>query len=89
MNEPEQRAIWKKDASDCSSPVGTRIDVTIKLADSSDPESNSKTEVLQEVAMTAQFRHPNIVKLHGVVNDGRVRYNTLHHSVWDWSRCVI
>lgn len=67
MNELEQRAVWKRQ-SDCS-----RIDVTIKSADSStNPETSLKVDVLQEVAMMAQFRHPNIVKLHGTVNDGRV-----------------
>ncbi len=66
MNEPEQRAVWKRDIDSC------RIDVTIRSPDSTDPERDSKVEILQEVAIMAQFRHPNIVKLHGAVNDGRV-----------------
>ena len=66
MNEPEQRAVWKRNTD------GSRIDVTIKSADSTDPESSNNMDVLQELAMMAQFRHPNIVKLHGAVNDGRV-----------------
>lgn len=66
LNEPEQRAVWKRDLD------SSRIDVTIRSPDPTDPDTSNKVEILQEVAMMAQFRHPNIIKLHGAVNDGRV-----------------
>ena len=62
-NEPEQRAVWKNDQNGCG------MNVTIKSADFT---NSNKLDILQEIAIMAQFRHPNIVKLHGAVNDSSV-----------------
>ncbi|CAI8019033.1 Ephrin type-A receptor 8 (Fragment) [Geodia barretti] len=47
-----------------------KLDVAIKvLSDASD--ETSKVKFLQEAAIMSQFRHPNVIKLYGVVSDGR------------------
>ena len=67
--EQVQHGIWRK------GPDETRVDVTIKSVHSEESESNKKLNrslLLQEIAIMGQFRHPNIVKLHGAVHDQTV-----------------
>ena len=47
---------------------GQVIDVAIKVL-SSESDENSKIKFLQEAAIMSQFRHPNVIKLYGVVSD--------------------
>ena len=47
---------------------GQVIDVAIKVL-SSELDENSKIKFLQEAAIMSQFRHPNVIKLYGVVSD--------------------
>ena len=51
-----------------SSPVGP-VDVAIKTLKNTSDEQE-KVKFLQEAAIMGQFRHPNIVKLHGMVTVG-------------------
>ena len=55
------KGVWK-------SPTGP-VDVAIKTLNN-DTSENEKVKFLQEAAIMGQFRHPNIVKLHGVVTTG-------------------
>lgn len=72
-NEQVQHGIWRKDTND------TKLDVTLKAMNPAETgeggkgcaESN-RTKLLQEVVMMRQFRHPNIPRLYGVVNEERV-----------------
>ena len=44
-------------------------DVAIKTLNSTvDP--SDRVKFLQEAAIMAQFRHPNVIRLYGIVNDG-------------------
>ena len=54
--------VWKKSK-------GPQIEVAIKTL-SSGTELDDKVKFLQEAAIMAQFRHPNVVLLHGIVSDG-------------------
>ena len=45
------------------------MDVAIKTLKEESPEGE-KVKFLQEAAIMGQFRHPNIVKLHGMVTVG-------------------
>ena len=47
---------------------GQVIDVAIKVL-SSESDQHSKIKFLQEAAIMSQFRHPNVIKLYGVVRD--------------------
>ena len=51
-----------------SSPAGP-VDVAIKTLKNTSDEQE-KVKFLQEAAIMGQFRHPNIVKLHGMVTVG-------------------
>ena len=47
-----------------------RLDVAIKVLSDASDETN-KVKFLQEAAIMSQFRHPNVIKLYGVVSDGQ------------------
>ena len=49
--------------------VGGPVDVAIKTLQPSANETD-RVKFLQEAAINGQFRHPNIVQLHGVVTVG-------------------
>ena len=49
--------------------VGGPVDVAIKTLQPSAKETD-RIKFLQEAAINGQFRHPNIVQLHGVVTVG-------------------
>lgn len=42
------------------------VEVSVKAIATEDP--TERTRLLQEGAILAQFRHPNVVRLHGIVN---------------------
>ena len=48
---------------------GDPVDVAVKTLRPSAKETD-KVKFLQEAAVNGQFRHPNIVRLHGVVTVG-------------------
>ena len=48
--------------------AGKKLDVAIKIL--SDSSEASKVKFLQEAATMSQFKHPNVIKLYGVVTDG-------------------
>ena len=65
--------MWRKDSS------GPKINVTLKAmsllseADSGEADNgSSRAKLLQEVVIMRQFRHPNIPRLYGVVDEDRV-----------------
>ena len=45
------------------------LEVAVKTL-KSDSEERDKVKFLQEAAIMAQFKHPNVVSLYGVVNSG-------------------
>ena len=45
------------------------LDVAVKTLKESSSEED-KVKFLQEAAIMAQFRHPNVVTMYGVVKDG-------------------
>ena len=45
------------------------LDVAIKVLTDANDET-SKVKFLQEAAIMSQFRHPNVIKLYGVANNG-------------------
>ena len=47
-----------------------RCDVAIKTLNSTITQPDAKVKFLQEAAIMAQFRHPNIIQLYGIVLDG-------------------
>ena len=49
------------------------LDVAIKVLSDASDETN-KVKFLQEAAIMSQFRHPNVIKLYGVVSDGQQVY---------------
>ena len=54
---------------------GKVMDVAIKVL--SDPlDEINKVKFLQEAAIMSQFRHPNVIKLYGVVSDANQVGNT-------------
>ena len=59
-----KKGVWQ------SSPSSPRLDVAIKTLNSSANEVD-RVKFLQEGAIMGQFRHPNVVKLHGIVRDGQ------------------
>ena len=68
-NDQVQHGQWRKDSNDA------KLDVTLKSVDFADSEAEvetNKTKLLQEAAIMRQFRHPNILRLYGVVNEDRV-----------------
>lgn len=65
--------MWRKDE------LGTKVDVTLKAVGLPSPNSDtdgdretSRAKLLQEVAIMRQFRHPNIPRLYGVIDEDRV-----------------
>ena len=68
-NDRVQHGKWLKEAN------GPSLDVTLKSVDCTDSVSEveeSRTKLLQEVAIMKQFRHPNIPRLYGMVDEDRV-----------------
>ena len=56
------------------------VDVSLKTA-SMEEAVSERVKLLQEAAILAQFRHPNVVRLHGILNkDNAVRSISLSHS---------
>ena len=45
------------------------LDVALKVLTNTSGKSN-KVKFLQEAAIMSQFRHPNVIKLYGVVSNG-------------------
>lgn len=72
----QHQGVWRKDNS------GNKLDVSLKAidlpamgsAEDSDIREKelSRTKLLQEAVIMKQFRHPNIPRLYGVVNEERV-----------------
>ena len=75
-NGQVQHGVWRKDLD------SSKFDVTLKTLDltagGSGEETLNESEVsavarlLQEAVIMRQFRHPNILRLHGVVYEERV-----------------
>ena len=53
----------------CNGSTGRR-EVAIKTLNSTIPQPDAKVKFLQEAAIMAQFRHPNVFLLYGIVLDG-------------------
>lgn len=51
------------------SPMGS-LEIAVKMLQSTATEED-RVKFLQEAAIMGQFRHPNVVKLHGVVTVGK------------------
>ena len=45
-------------------------EVAIKTLNPTITQSEAKVRFLQEAAIMAQFRHPNVIQLYGIVTDG-------------------
>ena len=80
-----KKGVWQ------SSPSSPRLDVAIKTLNSSANEVD-RVKFLQEGAIMGQFRHPNVVKLHGIVRDGQTVClhkkcfsATIYCSMWELS----
>lgn len=69
-NERVQHGVWRKDSN------GPKIDVTLKATPlpgaDGEVDDASRAKLLQEVVIMRQFRHPNIPRLYGVVDEDRV-----------------
>ena len=52
-----------------NSPKG-QCEVAIKTLNLSSTHPDAKIKFLQEAAIMAQFKHPNIIQLYGIVTDG-------------------
>ena len=59
-----RRGVWRN-RHESNSILGVAVK-TLK----SDSEERDKVKFLQEAAIMAQFKHPNVVSLYGVVNSG-------------------
>ena len=46
-------------------------DVAIKMLDPTTSHQDDKVKFLQEAAIMAQFKHPNVIQLYGIVTDGQ------------------
>ena len=57
-----KRGVWKKENQ-------TQIDVALKTLNKGSSKED-EVKFLQEAAIMAQFRHPNVVILFGVVTEG-------------------
>ena len=44
--------------------------VAIKMLDPTTSHQDDKVKFLQEAAIMAQFRHPNVIQLYGIVTNG-------------------
>ena len=49
---------------------GKRSEVAIKTLNPSSTKPEDKVKFLQEAAIMAQFKHPNVIQLYGIVTDG-------------------
>ena len=47
-----------------------RCEVAVKTLNPTVTQPDAKVKFLQEAAIMAQFRHPNVIQLYGVVTDG-------------------
>ena len=47
-----------------------RCKVAIKMLNPSSVQPDTRVKFLQEAAIMAQFKHPNIIELYGIVTDG-------------------
>ena len=56
------RGEWKSSLETC--------EVALKVLSKNQPTEDDRVKFLQEAAIMGQFRHPNVVKLHGVVTVG-------------------
>lgn len=72
-HEQVQHGVWRKDE------LGTKVDVALKAIGLSSPNSemdedyeSSRAKLLQEVVIMRQFRHPNVPRLYGVIDEDRV-----------------
>ena len=55
------------------------LEVSVKAASMNETMSE-RVKLLQEAAILAQFRHPNVVRLHGITNkDNVVRSIRISH----------
>ena len=57
-----QIAVW-------NGPKG-KCEVAIKTLNPSSMKPEDKIKFLQEAAIMAQFKHPNVIQLYGIVTDG-------------------
>ena len=59
-------------------------DVAVKILKNCDMASEDRVAFLQEVAIMAQFQHPNVVKLYGTVLDDAIvsRYCSISSLWW-------
>ena len=51
------------------SPEGTTLPIAVKILNTN-VEEEQRVKFLQEAAIMGQFKHPNVVKLYGVVTVG-------------------
>lgn len=56
------KAYWKK--------KDREVNVAVKSVPVGHTDSEERVKLLQEAAMMGQFRHPNVVQLHGIVTAG-------------------
>ena len=54
--------IWNHSEGNC--------DIAVKTLNPSITTPDAKVKFLQEAAIMAQFRHPNVIQLYGIVTDG-------------------
>ena len=47
-----------------------RREVAIKTLNPTITQPDAKVKFLQEAAIMAQFRHPNVIQMYGIVTDG-------------------
>lgn len=46
-----------------------QMDVAVKTLKNLNAKTEEKVKFLQEAAIMAQFKHPNVIQLYGIVND--------------------
>ena len=67
------------------------VEIAVKTL-SGEQSYENRVKLLQEAAITSQFKHPNVVKLYGLVSDRkqvRFYFTPPAHSAWDSIiRCV-
>ena len=69
------RAYWKRRSG--------VVEVAVKSMPAEHTDTEDRVKLLQEAAMMGQFRHPNVVQLHGIVTDGTsVSYAVFSHVFW-------
>ena len=57
-----------------------KVDVAVKTLKEGSGEED-RVKFLQEAAIMGQFRHPNIVKMYGVITDGETVSYMLSHCL--------